>query len=397
MNNRAPSLDQLDRGLLAKALAIQTWLIGEARSLTDPDDVVEGFAQRVTDAGVPLDRFTSVIPTLYAARRGLGRHWIRGEGTKLLEFGWGNEAVYQSSPFAVAHRTRDWVTFRLDEVDDAAFGIVEELRAGGYSHYICAPVFFRDGGEGGLTFATRRPEGFGPSDLALLRAVEAAAAATLDVNRVWILLNETLRMYIGEEPKNRVLSGQVRRGDVVPMRAAIVFADMRGFTALSAAMTAAQTVELLNRYFDCVVPPVEEAGGEVLKYIGDGVLAIYGAGEDETAACAKALGAAQAIVERVAAHRAEAPADQRFDIKIALHFGEVAYGNIGSGARLDYTVVGSGVNLASRLADLAGNLGPRILVSADFARLLPDHAFHDRGEHALRGVAEPQTVFEPGA
>ena len=392
---QAEALEQIDRKVLSKALALQHWLIGDARFLEDPDAVVEGFVARLRDTGMPLDRFTSAIPTLYSVRRGLGRHWIHGEGIKVLEFAWDNQHVYDASPYRVAHQTRDWVSFRLDEVEDEAYGIVAELREGGYTDYICIPVFFRDSTDGGLTFATRDPAGFSASDRAVLRLLEDAMAMVLDVNRVWILLQETLRMYVGEEPQARILSGQVRRGDVIPLRAAIVFADMRGFTALSSAMTAEQTVDLLNRYFDCVVPPIEEGGGQVLKYIGDGVLAIFAASRDGGSACAKALTAAEAILKRVEAARAEASEDRRFDIKIALHLGEVAYGNIGSGARLDYTVVGGDVNLASRLADLAGHLDRHVLVSSTFASLLPQRNFTDRGEHSLRGVAEPQRVFEP--
>ena len=166
---------------------------------------------------------------------------------------------------------------------------------------------------------------------------------------------------------------------------------MRGFTALSSRMTSEETVALLNRFFDCVVPPIEAAAGDVLKYIGDGVLAIFRAEEDEQAACAKALAAADAVLQRVRADHAEADPAARFDIKIALHFGEVAYGNIGSGARLDYTVVGRSVNLASR----PGNLDRHVLVSADFAKRLSSHEFQALGAHDLRGVAEPQRVFAP--
>ncbi len=381
----------------ARAAALRDWLIGEARFIDDPDTVVEGFAARLIGAGLPLDRMTSVIPTLYAVRRGLGRNWSREAGIRTLDFPWDNQADYEASPFYPAHRTRDWVAFRFDEVADQDYGIVAELRGEGYTHYLCMPVFFRDGTEGGLTFATRHPEGFSEADFALLRAIEDSIAMVLELNRVWILLRETLRMYVGEAPQARILSGQVRRGDVVHIRSAIVFADMRGFTALSGGMSGEETVDLLNRYFDCVVPPIEEAGGDVLKYIGDGVLAIFRAEARGEAACAKALRAARAILERIAADRAAAAPARRFDIKIALHFGEVAYGNIGSGARLDYTVVGPGVNLASRLADLAGRLERRILVSEDFARRLPDQGFEAMGAHALRGVAAPQRVFAPRA
>ena len=389
--------DVMPPEVAARAAAIRDWLIGEARFIDDPDVVVEGFVSRLIEAGLPLDRMASAIPTLYAVRRGLGRNWSREAGVRTLDFPWDNQAVYEASPFYPAHRAREWVAFRLDEVADEDYGIVAELRAGGFTHYLCMPVFFRDGTEGGLTFATRRPEGFSGADFALLRAIEAPMAMVLELNRVWILLRETLRMYVGEEPQARILSGQVRRGDVVHIRSAIVFADMRGFTALSGAMNVEETVALLNRYFDCVVPPIEAAGGDVLKYIGDGVLAIFRAEERGEAACVKVLRAARAILERVEADRAAAGAAARFDIKIALHFGEVAYGNIGSGARLDYTVVGGSVNLASRLADLAGQLERHILVSTDFAQRLPDQGFEAMGEHELRGVVEAQRVFAPRA
>ncbi|TQV74351.1 adenylate/guanylate cyclase domain-containing protein [Denitrobaculum tricleocarpae] len=380
-----------------RARNLHAWLVGDARFIDDPDLVVEGFVQRLIDSGLPLDRMSSAIPTLYAVRSGLGRNWNREDGVTTQEFPWDSEEIYQDSPFYKAHQTRAWVSFRLDEIDDSAFGIVSELRSAGFTDYICMPVFFRDGTEGGLTFATRSPAGFSDADMALLHAIEDAMALLLDLNRVWILLRETLRMYVGDEPQARILSGQVRRGDVVHIRSAIVFADMRGFTALSGQMSGEDTVALLNRYFDCVVPPIEETEGDVLKYMGDGVLAIFRAEEDGKSACTKALAAAREILERVEKDRAQADPSARFDIKIALHFGAVAYGNIGSGARLDYTVVGGSVNLASRLADLAGNLDKHILVSSDFAERLPEQAFKPMGEHSLRGVAEPQKVFAPVA
>ena len=395
MDVRTQAWDEMTPEIAARAHSLQQWLIGDARHIDDPGIVVEGFIHRLIDAGLPIDRMASAIPTLYAVRRGLGRQWTREDGLKTLEFPWEVVSAYESSPYYQAHETRDWVSFRLDEVTDDAYGVVPELRAGGYTHYLCMPVFFRDGTMGGMTFATRHPAGFSPSDLAFLRAIEDAVATVLELNRVWLLLRETLKMYVGDEPQARILSGQVRRGDVVRIRSAIVFADMRGFTALSGQMDSEETVALLNRFFDCVVPPIEAAAGDVLKYIGDGVLAIFRAEEDEQAACATALAAAHAVLQRVRADRAEADPAARFDIKIALHFGEVAYGNIGSGARLDYTVVGGSVNLASRLADLAGNLDRPILVSAEFAKRLSNHPLQMLGAHDLRGVAEPQRVFAP--
>lgn len=380
---------------LERAGAVQKWLLGEARFIDDPDTATAGFAQHLIDAGLPLDRMSSAMPTLHAVRRGLGRTWLRDGGVEALDFPWGNEAVYEASPYYKAHRTREWVSFRLKDVEDEAFNIVPDLRAAGYSHYVCIPIFFRDGAEGGMTFATSRPEGFSPSDLALLRAVEPAIATVLDLNRAWRLLQETLRMYVGDEPHARILSGEVRRGEVLRIHSAIVFADMRGFTALSETMVAEETAALLNRYFDCVVPPIEQRGGQILKYIGDGVLAIHRDGETKQAACVAALEAAGDIIARVEQDCVDEPENARFGIKIALHYGEVAYGNIGSGARLDYTVIGNGVNMASRLSDLAGQLDRHLVVSSDFVEMLPDRRFQNLGRHSLRGIAGPQSVFAP--
>ena len=377
----------------ARAIPIADWLLREARSLDDPDRVIVGLVDRLIGAGVPVDRLTSAIPTLHASRRGLGRTWTREDGVHSLDFGWGNEESYRTSPYYEAHQTRDWVRFRPDAVADDAYGIVPELRAAGCTDYLCIPVFFRDGSEGGVTIATRRPAGFAATDLAILRLVEPAIAAVLELDRAWLLIDETFRMYVGDEPHARILSGQVRRGEVIRIRSAIVFADMRGFTALSATLSAEDTVVLLDRYFDCVVPPIEARGGHVLKYIGDGVLAIFRAGEDAAEACRAALAAVEAVIANVDADHAAAPDNRRFGIKTALHFGEVAYGNIGSGARLDYTVIGSGVNIASRIADLAGQLDQRVCASADFARLLSDRPFESVGRHRLRGVPAPQEVF----
>ena len=356
--------DGLSKEAMAHALVIQNWLIGEARFIDDPDVAIKGLVGHLHDAGVPLDRLSSAIPTLYAVRSGLGRSWTREDGISTQDFPWDLQEVYEASPYYQAHQTRDWVRFRLDETDDDAFGIVAELRASGYTDYICMPVFFRDGTDGGLTYATRRPEGFSAEDIAIFRIIESAIAMVLELNRVSI-------------------------------RSAIVFIDMRSFTALSASMSAEETVTLLNRYFDCVVPPIEERIGQVLKYIGDGVLAIYRADDDPQGACVRALHAAEEIIKRVKQDQTRGDAQPPFDVKVALHFGEVAYGNIGSGARLDYTVVGRGVNLASRLADLSGQLDRHVLVSSDFAALLPSVPFEEMGTHELRGVAEPQRVFAP--
>ncbi|MEO1199102.1 MAG: adenylate/guanylate cyclase domain-containing protein [Pseudomonadota bacterium] len=381
----------------------RNWLLTEARLIEDPETAVAGSAERIMAAGIPLDRMMSAMPTLIASRRGLGRYWDRENGMRTLDYPWDNQSVYEKSPFYEAHQTRHWVSFRVADIADDAYTIVPDLREQGYTHYVCIPVFFQDGTEGGLTFSTRHPDGFSDLNLAYLKTIEPAFATYLDLKRSQRLLRETLGMYVGREPRDRILSGTVRLGDVHPQRAAIVFADMKGFTSLSSTMTAVETVALLNRYFACVVPAIEAHGGEVLKYIGDGVLAVFythmdgsdADGDADRVASQRALAAVADVVAAVAQDRAGATDGQRFDVKLALHLGEVAFGNIGSGDRLDFTVVGRDVNLASRLADLAGALG-RPIVTSQAAKACLSQVPHDElGAFPLKGLTQLEPVFAP--
>ncbi len=379
LRSAAPSEDELRH-----AIPIRDWLVGEARFIETPDVAVLGLVERLHAIGVPVDRMASAMPTLHAERRGLGRIWTREDGVRELPYPWGQEAEYEASPYYVAHQTRAWVRLRLTLEPASRFGIARDLKAAGYTDYVCIPIFLQDGDLAGMTFATQHVQGFSDHDLAVLRTIESACAILFDLKRSWRVARETLRMYVGTEPRDRILSGQVQRGDTIPIRAAILFADMRGFTARSSRLDAAATVALLNRFFDCVVPPIEAAGGEVLKYLGDGLLAIVNR-PDDAAACRAALEAAMAARRAVAA-------SGEFGMKLALHHGEVAYGNIGSGARLDYTVIGRDVNITSRLADLCGTADAPMVASAAFAARVGTLDVRPLGPVTLRGVNGPVDV-----
>ena len=157
-------------------------------------------------------------------------------------------------------------------------------------------------------------------------------------------------------------------------------------------MSAESATALLNDYYDCIVPAVEANGGEVLKFIGDGILAIFRTNDRGTEACERSLYAAQAGLRAVAAQSGKKP---RFEVGIALHFGEVAYGNVGSGVRLDYTVIGRDVNFASRIAGQCREVDRHVLVSSAFCKLLPNIDFTECGTHQLKGLKDPETLFSP--
>src|SRR3954465_6487346 len=345
----------LDLTLLSKALAIRDWLLTEAAQLADPGQISPSLAERLIALGVPIDRIMSVVDLLHSQYAGVGRFWTKEESTtsRLFPHGPNRDRVYTESPFAHVHRTGEWLLLDLAQTPDSQFNIILDLNAAGYRHYLVVPIFFTNGTHHGLTFATRDPEGFGEQGLRVLRFVMPTIAAMMEIRVLHLHLDNVLRIYVGDEPHRAILSGTIRRGQVARIHSAILFADMRDYTRLTAALSPEEAVQLLNDFFDCLVSPIEAEGGEVLKYMGDGLLAIFrhGNGDQGSAAQAALTAGVRACDQLEAANR-----EGRFPIPIsagiALHHGEAAYGNVGSGVRLDFTVIGPDDNLASPLAQL---------------------------------------------
>src|SRR6185312_14721747 len=194
-----------------------------------------------------------------------------------------------------------------------------------------------------------------------------------------------LSTYAGRASGDRILAGRILRGDVETLRAVIWFSDLRGFTEMSARRTPTEIVSVLNELFDCQVPAIERHGGKVLKFIGDGLLAIFPVQDDVTSRCEAALAAATEAFAALDARNTRASEPIRFGL--ALHVGEVAYGNIGGASRLDFTAIGPAVNVASRLEGLTGKLGVRLVLSSALAPHT-SLALEDLGELELKGVPE---------
>jgi adenylate cyclase len=383
--------------LLPKALAIRDWLLAEAAQLADPGQILPGFAERLIALGIPIDRIMSVIDLLHSEYAGVGRIWTKEEGTtsRFFPHGPNRERVYNESPFAHVHRTREWLQLDLSQTPDDHFNIIPDLKAAGYRHYLVVPIFFTNGTHHGLTFATRAPEGFGEQDLRVLRFVVPTVAAMMEIRALHYHLDNVLRIYVGDEPHRAILSGTIRRGQVSRIRSAILFADMRDYTRLTATLSPEEAVQLLNGYFDCLVPPIEAEGGEVLKYMGDGLLAIFRErGEDRGSAVQSALTAAVQALDQLKAANGADLFPSPISMGVALHHGEAAYGNVGSGTRLDFTVIGPDVNLASRIAQLNKVLGEPLLMSQAFVDALPGRA-EPLGAHAVDGFAEAVPIYRP--
>jgi adenylate cyclase len=389
--------DGLDPSMAPGVVALRDWLVNVAAREEHPDDLLTGFAERLNALGLPIDRISTAIEALHSEYAGIGRSWTREEGAtvRLLPHGERRETVYKTSPFAHVNRTGEWLLLDLDKTQSDRFKIIPDLKAGGYRHYLTVPIKFTNGAENGISFATRSPNGFDEQTIYVLRLILPTFSMVTELRAVSKRLDDVLRIYVGDEPHRAILSGAILRGQVTRIRSAILFADMRGYTRTSSALSPEGAVELLNDYFDCLVPPIEEEGGEVLKYLGDGLLAIFrDRGDDTGGAPQSALTAAVTALQRVHAANEQGRFASPVSVGIALHHGDAAYGNVGSGQRLDFTVIGRDVNLASRIATLNKRLEEPLLMSKPFVEHLwgnPQRV----GAFEVDGFAERIEVYRP--
>jgi adenylate cyclase len=373
--------------------AIADWLIDGARSAPLPQDVLSQLSERLVACGIPLWRVAVFVNTLHPQIVGRRFVWLPGADVEISEgrFGLFDTPEFRENPVARVYATRTAIRRRLADPGCAMdFPILQELRADGVTDYLALPLFFTDGAVHLVTCTTRQPGGFTDAQIAGLEAIMIPLARVAEI-RTWRRNASTLLdTYVGHDAGERILAGRIRRGDIEEIHAAIWLSDMRGFTALSDRQPPRVLIDLLNRYFDCQVPVILEHGAEVLKFMGDGLLAIFTIADDEPEVCKRALAAARQAQANVAELANAAMPGLRFGL--ALHIGDVLYGNIGSGNRLDFTCIGPAVNFAARIEKLAGELGRGVLASSEFAKHCRGE-FTSLGEFTLPGFSTAQTVF----
>lgn len=373
------------------------WLAGGALSGANSDDVLAELCQRMVECGVPLWRVAVFVTTLHPDIMGRRFLWQASSGvtTSNALFAVMDTEDYRKSPFTTVYATRTPLRRHLADADcPLDFAVVKDLRDEGCTDYAAFPLLFTDGTVHAATWSTKEPGGFTPKQFADLEAVIAPLARVAEIRALRRTAGNLIDTYVGHQTGERILSGKIRRGYVEAIRAAIWLSDMRGFTTLSEQLPPQALIDRLNRYFECQVPAILEHGGEVLKFMGDGLLAIFPiAGENDAGAvCRSALSGARQVRARIAELPGKAGDEEPIRFGLALHVGEVMYGNIGGGNRLDFTCIGPAVNLAARLEKVASKLGETIVASADFAGHFADE-FRRLGEHTVAGFAAPQVVF----
>jgi adenylate cyclase len=369
------------------------WLIDGARSAPQPVQVLAQLSERLVACGIPLWRVAVFVRTLHP--QVMGRRFIWRPGTEIevseAPFEMLESADFLENPIAQVYAAGCALRRKLADPDCAEdFPVLSELRAEGVTDYLASPLIFTDGAIHALTCTTRQPGGFTDAQIAGIESIIRPLARVAEIRALRRTGSVLLDTYVGHDAGERILAGHIRRGDIEEIHATIWLSDMRGFTALADGLPPRVLIDILNRYFDCQVPAILDHGAEVLKFMGDGLLAIFPITGDESEVCNRALAAARQAQASIAALAASAMPGLRFGL--ALHIGDVLYGNIGSGNRLDFTCIGPAVNCAARIEKLTGRLGRAILASDEFARHCPGE-FTALGEFSLAGFSTPQLVF----
>lgn len=375
------------------------WLVRGAVGAKTSPEVVTTIAERMCEVGIPVDRVGAFVTTLHPSVLGRAFFWQPGAPTRVLELTQALRAspTFQHSPVAHVMRTGEELRCRIGGRPPSEYAVIRELAGEGLTDYVALPMHFLGGEVHVLTFATRAAAGFSDEDLADLRSLMPPLSRIAEILALRRTAANLLSTYVGHDTGERILAGRILKGDVEVVRAAIWFSDVRGFTELSSRTTPHALIGLLNEVFDCQVPAIEKERGEVLKFIGDGLLAIFPIASDAElgARCEAALRASEAAFAALAARNANAEIPLRFGL--ALHVGEFAYGNVGGASRLDFTAIGDAVNLAARLEGLTGKLDRPLVVSEAFASHVTSRPLESLGSFALKGVRGEQQVLAPRA
>lgn len=375
------------------------WLQREGRLVRTPASFIEQLMNRVLAAGLPLWRMYVGLQLIHPQLQAMGYLWKRGEPVESIARAYGVQFThaYIGSPLKEVRDTGQPVRYRLDRLNADHHLVLHEVREGGGTDYYSLPMHIRrDGPMPVVAFATDVKDGFSEADIDdLTRLVDLMGAVT-EMHIEESVANTVTDTYLGHQIGQRVLNGAIRRGSGEEIRAVLWFSDLRDFTGLNERLPPDQVLELLNNYFQLVGDALARHGGEILKFIGDGIMGYFPA-EDALfmpMVTAAALDAARKLIaDADAANEARASAGaEPMRFGIGLHVGTVTFGNVGTEDRLDFTVIGSAVNRASRLEGLTKALGVRVCASAEFNADCP-RPMKSLGKHRLRGVREPVEIF----
>lgn len=370
------------------------WLLRDAARLPSPETFTQALAEKLQEQGVVISRLSVMIWSLHPLIVGKNYVWNRGEDevtTFAPSYEMHDHPNFQASPLRHVAQGLGGVRQKIGtDYRDNSFPIIEDLREMGATDYVAMPLTFSDGRRHVLTMTTDHPDGFSTANLGLVFECSQVISRYYEVFLQKENARTLLETYLGRRTGARVLGGEIRRGDGDEIDAAIMFCDLRNSTALEERLGRDAYITQLNEFFEVTTDIVRENGGEVLKFIGDAVLAVFPAGDDSDVARAQARQSARQIAVTLAGE-GENPCTYPCDFAIGIAYGRVTYGNVGSRDRLDFTVIGQAANIAARLADHAKQAGRRVVATRNITGDPPEG--DSLGELRLRNVSRPVEAF----
>jgi adenylate cyclase len=379
---------------------IVDWLLRDGPRITDSTSFLKAFAEQLLANGIEIGRVSTGVPILHPQVFSFSGLWEEGKGASERRNLANADTIsrLERSPVKTVYEGGGPVRRDLaapPEHDE--YAIYADLRKEGFTDYLVVGVPFSDGSNKVLTLATRRPGGFTAGETAAFMALIPAFGMNLEIQALRRTAQTLLEVYVGRHAGKRVLDGHIKRGMGETIPAVIWVCDLRGFTRLSEDLPSEKLIDLLNGYFGVMCHAIEQHQGEVLKFVGDALLAIFPINSaDPVQSCRQALSAARSAVTSIDALNVERIGEPAIVYGIALHVGDVMYGNIGGENRLDFTVIGPAVNLATRIEGLCGELRRSILLSEAFVAAA-GIATEPLGRFALKGIAAQETVSAPRA
>jgi adenylate cyclase len=386
------------------------WIVRRGLQGAEETDLLREFCEKSNEAGLPIARALAIIDTLHPVHEGTVFRWRNDnvEEKAVTPYGRTTEGdaaeSWRRSPFYHLLQTGgEELRRRIGLGEPADFTIIEEMKELGHTDYIVFVHRFASGatiGEMDCVYSgwsTRSPQGFSDANIVALRQLVPALHLAIKSAALAKVADNLVEVYLGRDAGRRVLEGRIQRGVADRIEAALWFSDLRSFTTITDTAPPGEIIPLLNDYAEVVITAIYEAGGDVLKLIGDGTLALFRT-DDPAEACRRALKAEELVRARVKELNEKRRAEERpvTSVYVGLHIGEVFYGNIGSVERLDFTVVGPAVNETSRIASMCRSVDRSVLVSSTFADCLPA-AERARlvsvGRFALRGVGHAKELF----
>ena len=386
------------------------WIVRRGLEGAAETDLLREFCERCNVAGLPVSRALAVIDTLHPVHEGTVFRWRNDnvEEDAATQYGRTTEGpaaeAWQRSPFYHLLQTGgEELRRRIGFGEPADFVILQEMKDLGHTDHILFVHRFASGAAIGemdcvySSWSTRAAEGFSDANIAALRRLVPALGLAIKSAALAKVADTLVQVYLGRDAGQRVLQGRIQRGVADRIEAALWFSDLHDYTTITDTAPPGEIIPLLNDYAEAVITAIHEAGGDVLKLIGDGTLALFRA-DDLAEASRRALKAEEILRARVKELNERRQAEERpiTSVYIGLHIGEVFYGNIGSVDRLDFTVVGPAVNETSRIASMCRSVDRPLLISSTFARALPAEErgqLVSVGRFALRGVGHATELF----